>query len=515
MLNVKNLIFLSVAAALPLSAAIAKNSKSQISYESTSKIWGFHVHMDVESKRFPESLKVKQALLNFLEEQNIPVARTDAYRPGYGPHEDSMWEVRIEPVGKDVDLAHAMGKVVDWILYHPQHPSMWIHPVTHNETIEDLTTEYIDHQERRIVFGREPHLNLNFFKNPPRDSSGQIVDTRIPNLFSQKEQQNLLDNLPLESSTQTRRKASEYRINLGYTANQAATIQKVTVALEQFFKEQGIKPKSQGYYCAGENGPHILQGYEIQLSGKMALRELGQIISFFMLNHEDLPVYLHSLTADEAQQGLVDENEAFEDYDQRKAYIDTMMLLDLSLFDPALPIASFDIHYAYEEGEKDKAQSLQQAFLDKFANEQIGFAIEDHYNSTVPIGPWKTPSWGIDLIPKSTKKDFHNQLLEMVDWLKSKYRELACEGMLIAHPNTKDNHAKNPDFTSMQQDHFERLWKIMGPIYPLYDMWGRENGPIELSDFVKKQQGVLSDEEIIENLRARGATNREIERVMP
>lgn len=272
----------------------------QDTIDEPSKVWGFHVHFDSDSDsdgpQFLETLYIQKALINYLEEERIPIARSSIFDPGYGPHRNLTWEARIEPIERDIKfLSHALGKVINWMIYHGS-PNMWVHLLTHDESKEDLLTEFTEHNELHIFFDSEPNLDLNFFLDPPRDENHRVIDTKTPNEWSVDKVQTILQSLPIEKEIPYL-KAEEFHIHLNYTTAQAETIAKVASFLERFMQEQQITPKCNGFYLADENGPHTLPGYEIQLEGETATDALGEIVTFLMMNRQGLPIYIHPVSA--------------------------------------------------------------------------------------------------------------------------------------------------------------------------------------------------------------------------
>ncbi len=65
-------------------------------HDPHKKIWGFHVHQELPMGDFSLALLIQEQCANFLESQGIKVNSDDAIKPGYGPHLNYMWELRVE-----------------------------------------------------------------------------------------------------------------------------------------------------------------------------------------------------------------------------------------------------------------------------------------------------------------------------------------------------------------------------------------------------------------------------------
>ncbi len=219
------------------------------------------------------------------------------------------------------------------------------------------------------------------------------------------------------------------------------------------------------------------------------------------------------LTAEVQLHGKVNDqkfthSERFDDHTKRQAFIGS----EYSFLGDRFPTTSFDIHYAFSLEEAGSAAALQMklvAWLEEKG--ETDFKIDVTYFNTKPAGPWTTPSFGLDLVLVGNKAEFHAALHDLVDWLKMQYELGGHAGSLIIHPNSTP---KDSDYVEERRDHFERAWLVAGPVYQMKDIWGAPGGLIELGEFVKANRGVLTDEQIRDQLRGKGVSERQITLLM-
>jgi len=153
-------------------------------------IWGFHIHQEVDLNDFDQSLIMCEKCEDFLTINEIAVDSASAFKPGYGPHENYMWELRIESI--TINLLEKLGIAAAYLALNRFQFNPYIHPLMHNRSLSEedaLIDEGQTNQMNTIWFGEKTNQNQDFFFHPPKDAHNKILDTRKLNIFSDNEVQ--------------------------------------------------------------------------------------------------------------------------------------------------------------------------------------------------------------------------------------------------------------------------------------------------------------------------------------
>lgn len=298
------------------------------------RVWGFHVHQELALENFAESLVVQAQCANFLRNHGIPINADDVMRPGYGPHLNYMWELRVE--NSTLPLEH-MGLAISYMAVNRFGLSAYIHPLMHDESLPieaALAAEGRDNQANALWFSQRVRQNQAFFFNPPRDQDNQLIDTRTPRICSAQERECLYQS-GLKKFQQVHFLDPFVTINNGFHIHMDFTRAEQDVALQvfdhflKFLLEIGLRPTSTRLYSPGENGPHIQQGWEVkfQMRDARVLRNIGIAIGWLMCNRQHLSVFVHPVTWEEG-----DHPAEFKAHAEYSMFIGDLPPLDLSFF---------------------------------------------------------------------------------------------------------------------------------------------------------------------------------------
>jgi len=299
-------------------------------HDPRQRIWGFHCHQELPLTQFSDALLIQQRLAEFLQAHDIHIDNDDAIKPGYGPHLEHMWELRVERA--DIDVLEQMGMAISFMAVNRFGLSGYIHPLMHDRAKdEDLQGEGLYNQPNAIWFTYEVEQAQSFFFDPPRDQQGRIVDTRTPRIISPQERSELLS---AASSTLSFRDPHAVIIN-GYHIHvdfDAADKDLAMLTFEKFLAyldAANLTPTSTRIYEPKENGPHVRGGWEVKFrrSGCTMLRDIGIAIGWLMCNRQGLSVFAHPETwqdGDIKEELLAHEKYAF--------FIGKAPILDLRFF---------------------------------------------------------------------------------------------------------------------------------------------------------------------------------------
>eukprot|EP00759_Apiculatamorpha_spiralis_P053193 PhF_6_TR6124/c0_g1_i1/m.9056 len=150
-------------------------------------IWGFHVHQELPEEYFSDMLQLQTATKQYLQTRGVTPDFEDVFRPGYGPHINPMWELRVERQPKETVLEHFGAAVAFMAVNRGNFPSAYVHATMHDESlpgIQQLRQEGETNQKNAIWFGQRVTLKDDFFFNPPLTPEGAIVDTRTAHTLS-------------------------------------------------------------------------------------------------------------------------------------------------------------------------------------------------------------------------------------------------------------------------------------------------------------------------------------------
>ena len=253
-------------------------------------IWGFHVHQELPLASFPKALVIQERCSEFLSEQGLRISRAQIFRPGYGPHIDYMWELRVE---QETDhVLPALGIAASFMAVNRFGLSGLIHPLMHDPRIkDDLQTEGRLNQANILWFGYEVKQNQNFFFNPPKDARGSVVDTRTPNLLPERAIRELraLGEIQLKEERFQRPEkviVNGFHIHLVSYPGEETLAREIFDECTTFLATHGLSPSGASVSASG---------WEIKLETPSPdiLRSIGIAIGWLMCNRRGLSVMLH------------------------------------------------------------------------------------------------------------------------------------------------------------------------------------------------------------------------------
>ena len=116
------------------------------------KIWGFHVHQELPFDDFIKALALQKAAASFLKENHIPIDNDDVLKPGYGPHLDYMWELRVESA--KYNILEKMGLAISYMAINRSRLSAYIHPLMQDPSLPEedaLRAEGLENQANALL----------------------------------------------------------------------------------------------------------------------------------------------------------------------------------------------------------------------------------------------------------------------------------------------------------------------------------------------------------------------------
>lgn len=266
------------------------------------KIWGFHVHQELPVEDFSLALMIQEECSHFLQSQGIAIHSDDAIKPGYGPHLNYMWELRVE---NDNPLEQ-MGLALSYMAINRFGLSAYIHPLMHDPFLPAeaaLIAEGRDNQANILWFSRRVEQNQDFFFNPPKDGSNKIIDTRSPRILSKKEKNEFYSRgKKVKPSSAFHDPFSKiingFHIHMDFTEKEKMLALAVFDSFLLFLLKTGLRPSSTRLYGPGENGPHVQGGWEVKfdMSNKQILKQIGVAIGWLMCNRHHLTIFTHPVT---------------------------------------------------------------------------------------------------------------------------------------------------------------------------------------------------------------------------
>lgn len=273
-------------------------------YNPREILWGFHVHQELPLNEFAKALVTQKNCVHFLQQQNIPINNDDCLQPGYGPHLDYMWELRVESAREYV--LEKLGLAISFMAVNRFNLSGYIHPLMHDAALpefEALAAEGYYNQTNALWFGYKVPQNQDFFFNPPRDKDNKLVDTRTPRILSLADKAALLhlgmSNMDTSSTNDPYQIIlNGFHIHMDYVEHDAPLGALIFDKFISFLFEEQIAPTSTRFYAPDENGPHILGGWEVKFetSDWVILEKIGVAIGWLMCNRQGLPVFMHPVT---------------------------------------------------------------------------------------------------------------------------------------------------------------------------------------------------------------------------
>jgi aromatic ring-cleaving dioxygenase len=314
---------------------IRKKMMLQIKWhDPRTKIWGFHVHQELPQDDFIKALLIQKHAATFLKQNYIPIDNDDAMKPGYGPHLDYMWELRVETATDQI--LEKMGLAISYMAINRFRLSAYIHPLMHDRNLsekEALAAEGRDNQANALWFGYRVFQNQDFFFNPPTDQNHQIIDTRTSRIMSAGEKEELLA-LDLSVPHQSFKDPAEiiingFHIHMDFFDENAALALMIFDKFLIFLESEHLIPTSTRLYAPHENGPHVLGGWEVKFEtkDKEILSKIGIPIAWLMCNRQEQSVFIHPVT----WQGKDDEKE-LKAHEEFAFFLGNMPELELGFF---------------------------------------------------------------------------------------------------------------------------------------------------------------------------------------
>jgi aromatic ring-cleaving dioxygenase len=298
------------------------------------KIWGFHVHQELPQADFAKALLIQEKCADYLLSQSIPVDAREAFKPGYGPHLNHMWELRVESNATDSVLQN-LGMAISFLAVNRFGLSAYIHPLMHDPSLpEDLATEGRLNQSNILWFGERVNQAKDFFFQPPRDQNQKVIDTRTPRILTESEKSLLLEKGRQQLSGEDFHPPENYILNgfhlhLDYLPAQKERALELFDHFVKFLLDHQIRPTSTRLYEPLENGPHLQAGWEVKFerTGREAFRQMGVAVAWLMCNRQEFSVFLHPVTWKPG-----DTEEEYWAHSQYAMFIGDLPELDLNFF---------------------------------------------------------------------------------------------------------------------------------------------------------------------------------------
>jgi aromatic ring-cleaving dioxygenase len=305
-------------------------------HDPREKIWGFHVHQELPLDDFTKALVVQEDCHAFLKSHDVPVDAADVIAPGYGPHLDYMWELRVENAPRQ-SVLEKLGLAISYMAINRFGLSAYIHPLMHDTALPAeaaLAEEGRDNQTNALWFGHRVPQKQEFFFNPPKDAANNIVDTRTPRIVAAKERAELLTagKSKLQGkSFQSPEKiiVHGFHIHMDYTPAQAQLALTIFDRFLVYLLGIGMRPTSTRLYAPRENGPHVQGGWEVKFEteDKTILADIGIAIGWLMCNRQGLSLFMHPVTWQEG-----DYREEHKSHAEYAFFLGDLPELDLSFF---------------------------------------------------------------------------------------------------------------------------------------------------------------------------------------
>ncbi|MHB1946956.1 MAG: DOPA 4,5-dioxygenase family protein [Gammaproteobacteria bacterium] len=307
------------------------------------KIWGFHVHQELPRAEFAKALVIQSNASRFLKSKGIPIDNDDAIKPGYGPHLDYMWELRVESVTENV--LEKMGLAISYMMINRSDLSAYLHPLMHDPNLPDeeaLATEGRENQNNALWFSYRVPQNQDFFFNPPKDHNNQILDTRTSRILCEDEKKALIMEgmkIPQVFLDPYQKIINGFHIHMDFQDEQKELALMIFDNFLLFLSNASLYPTSTRIYAAGENGPHLWQGWEVKFetSDPMILTHIGIAIGWLMCNRKGLSVFMHPVTWEEGDH--IEELKAHKEY---SFFLGEQVPLDLSFFSNKINAPKFN-----------------------------------------------------------------------------------------------------------------------------------------------------------------------------
>ncbi len=304
-------------------------------HDPHKKIWGFHVHQELPMGDFSLALLIQEQCANFLESQGIKVNSDDAIKPGYGPHLNYMWELRVE--NNINNPLEQIGLALSYMAVNRFGLSAYIHPLMHDPSLPEeavLLAEGRNNQANALWFSKRVDQNQDFFFNPPRGSNNKIIDTRTSRVMSKEEKINFIrqvnkSKLKIYFLNPFKTILNGFHIHMDFTEKEKLLALAIFDNFLIFLLKIGLRPSSTRIYDPYENGPHIQSGWEVKFeaANKEILKQIGVAIGWLMCNRQNLSIFTHPVTWIEG-----DHQSELKAHAEYSMFIGELPLLDLNFF---------------------------------------------------------------------------------------------------------------------------------------------------------------------------------------
>ena len=301
-----------------------------------TSLWGFHVHQELPQEDFVKSLAIQNQCAAFLSSHNIPIDADDAIAPGYGPHLDYMWELRVESAATNV--LEKLGLAISYMAVNRFGLSAYIHPLMHDTSLSDeeaLAAEGRLNQHNALWFSRRVPQAQEFFFNPPKDEQQKIIDTRTSRIMSAQKRTELLDaantSLPKQCFREPKKVILRgFHIHMDYTLEQESLALAIFDQFLLYLIGENLRPTSTRLYAPRENGPHIQGGWEVKFETRESsiLSRIGIAIAWLMCNRHNMSVFMHPVTWEEG-----DRPEELRAHKEYAFFLGHLPELDLTFFE--------------------------------------------------------------------------------------------------------------------------------------------------------------------------------------
>jgi aromatic ring-cleaving dioxygenase len=304
-------------------------------HDPFSKIWGFHVHQELQLKDFSKALVIQQKCNQFLKQHAIPIDAEDVIKPGYGPHLDYMWELRVESAKSNA--LENMGVAIAYMAINRFGLSAYIHPLMQDPALpeeEELAIEGKENQANALWFSYRVPQMQDFFFNPPKDDNNKIIDTRTSRIMSSEDRSTLVTLGEGQLKNQSFQDPSKiiikgFHIHMDYAKDEKDLAYAIFDKFLTYLLDVNMRPTSTRLYGPNENGPHVKGGWEVKFEtqDKTILKKIGIAIAWLMCNRQGLPVFMHPVTWDKGN--YREELKAHKEY---SFFLGELPVLDLTFF---------------------------------------------------------------------------------------------------------------------------------------------------------------------------------------
>ena len=310
------------------------------------KIWGFHVHQELPFADFAKALVIQEQCAHFFRAQHIPIDADEALAPGYGPHLNYLWELRVESANSEV--LEKMGLAIAFMAVNRCGLSAYLHPLMHDPSLPEiaaLAAEGRESQANTVWFTHKVAQNRDFFFHPPLDTNQKIMDTRSCRILINTEIEHLIDRgnqqlakTPFFDPFQLI--VNGFHIHVDFTPEKQPLAELVFAAFMAFLNQEQLIPSSTRWYAEGENGPHLQRGFEVKFTtnDRNMLARIGIAIGWLMCNRQGLAIFMHPVTWEEG-----DHTEELYAHQHYSFFIDAMPPLNLGFFSDKIAASSYAI----------------------------------------------------------------------------------------------------------------------------------------------------------------------------